>query len=182
MNQKDIKRSRLLSQVLRHKPEKIGIQLDSAGWVSVSELLEACHKHGIGLDIKSLTRIVETNDKQRFSFSTDGTKIRANQGHSVAVDLEYIPIQPPRVLYHGTAESFLPSIREKGLLKGERHHVHLSGDPKTARQVGKRHGKPVVLQVRSRKMVEDGYIFYQSANRVWLTDWVPPQYLVEKWW
>jgi putative RNA 2'-phosphotransferase len=166
--------------VLRHQPGKIGICLDQNGWVDVSELLDACRKHGVYLDRKILERIVETNDKKRFSFSEDGQKIRANQGHSVPIDLDLKPLEPPTRLYHGTAEHFLPSIRKKGLVKGKRHHVHLSLDPVTARKVGKRHGKPVILQILAKEMYQDGYTFFQSANGVWLTEFVPVRYLKEE--
>jgi putative RNA 2'-phosphotransferase len=177
----DVKRSKFLSKVLRHRPEIIGIHLDKNGWVNVTELLNACRKHGVLLDRETLERIVETNEKQRFSFSKDGQKIRANQGHSVPIDLNLEPMEPPDRLYHGTASRFLPSIRKRGLIKGSRHHVHLSGDPVTARQVGKRHGSPIILQVLAREMHWDGYTFFQSANGVWLTDFVPTRYLREKW-
>jgi len=177
MNRKDVKRSKFLSKVLRHHPESIGIRLDANGWVNVEVLLEACRKHGVPLDRETLERIVRTNDKKRFSFSEDGQRIRANQGHSVSVDLNLEPVEPPAKLYHGTARHFLPSILRSGLLKGARHHVHLSGDPDTARKVGKRHGEPVILYVLAGKMHQDGYCFYRSANGVWLTDHVPVRYL-----
>lgn len=174
-----VQRSRFLSLVLRHKPEKIGICLDQHGWVDVQELLAACRKHGIFITLETLTNIVETNDKQRFSFSEDRQKIRANQGHSISIDLNLQPIKPPPVLYHGTASRFLPSIRKQGLLKGNRHHVHLSTDPVTARTVGQRYGKPVVLRILAREMDKDGYTFFLTANGVWLTEHVPVKYLRE---
>ncbi|MBA4601968.1 RNA 2'-phosphotransferase [Thermoactinomyces mirandus] len=177
MKTSDVKHSKFLSKVLRHKPEIIGIQLDQNGWVNVKELLDACQKRGILIDRKTLERIVDTNDKRRFSFSEDGQKIRANQGHSIPVDLNLEPITPPDRLYHGTATRFLSSIYNKGLVKGKRHHVHLSGDPVTARKVGIRHGSPVILLVLAKEMHLDGYSFYRSANRVWLTDFVPVRYL-----
>ncbi|MFC7443197.1 RNA 2'-phosphotransferase [Laceyella putida] len=180
MKRDDVKRSKFLSKVLRHKPETIGIRLDKNGWVGVEELLNACRKHGVLLDRETLERIVETNDKRRFSFSEDGQNIRANQGHSVPIDLNLEPMEPPERLYHGTAGRYLPSIREKGLVKGKRHHVHLSADPVTARQVGKRHGKPAILQIMAREMHQDGYAFFRSANGVWLTEHVPVRYLKEK--
>jgi putative RNA 2'-phosphotransferase len=174
-----VKQSRFLSLVLRHKPEKIGIYLDQNGWISVEELLEACRKHGMFLSLDTLKHIVKTNDKQRFSFSEDGQKIRANQGHSVSIDLNLQPKKPPESLYHGTAGHFLPSIRKKGLIKGNRHHVHLSKNPITARHVGQRHGNPVILQILAREMYEDGYPFFHSANGVWLTEFVPIKYIRE---
>lgn len=173
-----IKTSKFLSLVLRHKPELIGITLDSAGWVSVSELLRACQAHGQSLILAELHEVVASNDKQRFSLSEDGQKIRANQGHSISVELGYNPAIPPDILYHGTVEKFLPSIREEGLKKGARHHVHLSPDVETARRVGHRRGKPIILNVESGKMHRDGQQFFRSENGVWLTEHVPPEYLI----
>jgi putative RNA 2'-phosphotransferase len=167
-----------LSLVLRHEPELIGITLDSAGWVSVSELLGACQAHGQSLTFEELREVVVGNDKQRFSFSEDGRKIRANQGHSVPVDLGYSPAIPPHILYHGTVEKFLSLIKEEGLKKGARHHVHLSPDEETARRVGGRRGRAVILRVESGRMQQDGYEFFRSANGVWLTEHVPPAYLI----
>lgn len=170
--------SKFLSLILRHQPEKVGLKLDEAGWVGVAELLSALAAHGHKLTQQELETVVFTNDKQRFAFSPDGLQIRANQGHSVEVELAYASAVPPIVLYHGTAPQFLASIRTQGLLKGQRHHVHLSADTATAQKVGGRRGKPVVLLVRADKMHADGHIFYCSANGVWLTEHVPPQYLV----
>lgn len=175
---KSTKISKFLSLVLRHQPELIGITLDSAGWVPVSELLQACHTHGEPLTLDELHQVVASSDKQRFSFSEDGQKIRANQGHSVPVDLGYAPAIPPSTLYHGTVEKFLPSIKEEGLKKGSRHHVHLSPDEETAKRVGSRRGKPLILQVESGRMQQSGYEFFQSANGVWLTEHVPPEFLI----
>lgn len=172
------KTSKFLSLVLRHEPGKIGLVLDAAGWVAVDELLAACAAHGVKLDRALLETVVRQNDKQRFSFSADGTRIRANQGHSVEIELGYAPATPPELLYHGTATRFLASIRQQGLLKGARHHVHLSADVETATRVGQRHGQPVVLTVQAAAMVEDGFTFYLSANGVWLTEQVPVAYLV----
>jgi putative RNA 2'-phosphotransferase len=170
--------SKFLSLVLRHKPETIGLTLDKAGWTPVAELLQACERHGFPISPEELQTAVALNDKKRFSFNEDGTLIRANQGHSVEVELGYQPLEPPEILYHGTTERFSPSILEKGLLKGKRHHVHLSPDVTTATKVGARRGKPVILQVKSGEMYRDGYTFYQSANGVWLTDHVPTSYLL----
>jgi putative RNA 2'-phosphotransferase len=170
--------SKFLSLVLRHRPELIGITLDSAGWVSVAELLRACRAHGRPLTREELREAVASNDKQRFSFSEDGRMIRANQGHSVPVELGYSPAVPPETLYHGTAEKFLPLIREEGLKKGARHHVHLSPDEETAGRVGGRRGTPVILKVESGRMQREGHEFFRSANGVWLTEHVPPEYLV----
>lgn len=170
--------SKFLSLVLRHRPELIGITLDSAGWVSAAELLRACRAHGRPLTPEELREVVASNDKRRFSFSEDGRKVRANQGHSVPVELGYSPTVPPEILYHGTAEKFLPLIREEGLKKGARHHVHLSADEETAERVGGRRGRPVILKVESGRMRQEGYEFFLSANGVWLTEHVPPEYLV----
>lgn len=172
------KTSKFLSLVLRHQPGLIGITLDSAGWVPVSELLRACGNYGRPLTFDELREVVACNDKRRFSFSEDGRKIRANQGHSVPVELGYSPAEPPGILYHGTVEKFLPLIKEEGLKKGARHHVHLSPDEETARRVGGRRGRPVVLKVESGRMRQEGYDFFLSANGVWLTEHVPPEYLI----
>jgi putative RNA 2'-phosphotransferase len=172
-----VRTSKFLSLVLRHQPEKIGISLDSAGWVGVRELLDALARHGSPLGEVELRHVVETSDKKRFAFSEDGLRIRASQGHSVEVDLGYQPAAPPDVLYHGTVARFLPSIRAAGLLKGKRHHVHLSRDVETATKVGGRRGEAVVLTVVAAGMARDGLVFYVSANGVWLTEHVPPQYI-----
>ena len=163
--------------MLRHQPEKIGISLDQAGWVSVTELLNACHAKGFSITRQELENVVRTSDKQRFAFSHDRQMIRANQGHSIAVKLDYQALAPPEVLYHGTAERFLDSIKAQGLLKGKRLHVHLSSDEATAIKVGSRHGKPVVLLIESGRMYQDGLVFYRSANGVWLTEHIPPAYI-----
>lgn len=178
MRERLIKTSKFLSRVLRHEPELIGITLDPAGWVSVSELLRACRAQGRALTLEELNEVVLSNDKQRFSFSEDGQRIRANQGHSVPVELGYSPSIPPRLLYHGTVEKFLPSIRKEGLKRGARHHVHLSPDVSTATRVGRRRGAPLVLSVESGRMYREGYEFFRSANGVWLTEHVPPEYLI----
>ncbi len=172
-----IRLSKFLSLVLRHKPEVIGITLDSGGWVNVPELLAAAERHGHVLSLDELRDIVTTSDKKRFAFSEDGQKIRASQGHSVQVDLGYQPSVPPEQLYHGTVKRFLGPIRRDGLLKGRRHHVHLSIDQPTAARVGERRGKPVILTIRAGDMRRDGLLFYLSANGVWLTEHVPAQYI-----
>ena len=172
--------SKFLSFVLRHQPEEIGLRLDDAGWASVEELLEACKKAGRALTREDLQRIVDTSDKKRFAFSEDALYIRANQGHSIQVELGYEPREPPPVLYHGTATRFLESIRREGLKRGSRHHVHLSSDAVTAAHVGARHGKPVVLRIASSQMYNDGYSFYLSENGVWLTERVPPDYILSE--
>jgi len=177
----DIKKhSKFLSLVLRHKPEKIGIVLDHAGWVSVDELLKALDKFGRTITLEELKFIVENNDKKRFSFSEDNKRIRANQGHSIKVDLDYSEIEPHNLLYHGTVTNFLNSIYKDGLKKMKRHHVHLSGDLETAVIVARRrNSKIVILVIDAPKMYEDGYTFYLSDNGVWLTDCVPPKYIIE---
>lgn len=178
MSNRSVKISKFLSLVLRHRPELIGITLDSAGWVSVSELLHACQAHRQPLTLAELHEVVENNNKRRFSFSEDGKRIRANQGHSLNVELGYNSSVPPAILYHGTVEGFMPSIKKEGLKKGSRHHVHLSPDEETAHIVGSRRGKPVILKVDSKRMHENGYEFFLSANGVWLTAHVPPEYLI----
>ncbi|MEZ0612216.1 RNA 2'-phosphotransferase [Fibrella sp. WM1] len=169
--------SKLLSLALRHQPEALGITLDENGWTDVPVLLIQLHRQGYAIDLDQLRYVVETNNKKRFALSPDETRIRANQGHSVDVDLGYTQKQPPQFLYHGTATRFLEAILTDGLKKMNRHHVHLSVDKQTAINVGSRHGKPVVLVVRAGDMVAAGHIFYQSENGVWLTDYVPAMYL-----
>ena len=169
--------SRYLSLILRHHPEVIGISLDAHGWADVDELIAGiAQKKNFNREI--LEEIVRTDKKQRYSFSEDGTKIRANQGHSVQVDLELQPIEPPDLLWHGTAEKYTASIEKTGLKSGSRMYVHLSPDIETAVAVGKRHGRPIVYEVKSGQMYRDGFCFYRSANGVWLTHDVPKVYLV----
>jgi putative RNA 2'-phosphotransferase len=171
-------KSKFLSLVLRHEPQRVGITLDPAGWVAVEELLEGLRRAGSPTTRQELEDIVRTSDKQRFALSEDGLRIRASQGHSVEVDLGYEPAAPPEVLYHGTADKHLASIRREGLSKGARHHVHLSETVATATAVGQRHGKVVVLEVRAGEMHRTGLAFFRTPNGVWLTDHVPVQYLV----
>jgi putative RNA 2'-phosphotransferase len=177
MNKSVVKISKFLSLVLRHQPEKIGLSLDESGWASVERLIEASRKHRVEITLEELHNVVANDDKKRFSLSEDGLLIRANQGHSIEVELGYDPITPPEILYHGTAERFLNSIKQQGLVKGKRHHVHMSADTDTAMKVGQRHGKPVILTVKAGSMEQDGFVFYLSANGVWLTEHVPVQYL-----
>lgn len=177
MKDEHIKISKFLSLILRHKPETIGLELDEKGWASIDEIIYLAAESGKTLDRKTIEAVVETNDKKRFSISSDGFKIRANQGHSVHVDLDLSPIKPPSTLYHGTATRFLESILCKGLHSSSRHHVHLSSDCETAIKVGQRHGKPVILKIDSGSMDSDGHVFFRSENGVWLTDNVPPQYI-----
>jgi putative RNA 2'-phosphotransferase len=162
---------------LRHDPGKIGLSLDSNGWADVEELVQKANHFGVRFDRQTLEKVVAENDKQRFAFNADKTKIRASQGHSIQVDLQLESATPPDVLYHGTAERFRESILEKGLLARSRQHVHLSKDTQTARIVGSRHGKPVIFQVDARAMQHDGLLFYLSENSVWLTEHVPVKYL-----
>ncbi len=169
--------SKFLSLVLRHQPEVIGVQLDSQGWVSIEELIGAAGRHGKQLNRELITEVVANNDKQRFSISDDGQRIRANQGHSVNIELGLSPAAPPKILFHGTVQKFIESIREKGLIKGSRQHVHLSADRETAEKVAQRRGKPIILPVDSEQMNQDEFQFYLSENGVWLTDHVPAGYL-----
>ncbi len=173
----EVSKSKFLSLVLRHKPEEIGLVLDQNGWALIDELIALANARGTNLSRPQIESIVKNNDKQRFALSEDGTKIRANQGHSVDIALGLAPQTPPERLYHGTATRFLESIREKGLHSAFRQHVHLSSDLAAAEKVGSRHGKPVVLTVESGQMARDGHLFYVSENGVWLTGNVPPKYL-----
>jgi putative RNA 2'-phosphotransferase len=170
-------RSKQLSYVLRHRPDSVGIGLDAAGWVAIDELLAALARHGTALDRAELDAIVQGSDKQRFAISADGRCIRAQQGHSVAVELGHAEATPPAVLYHGTVARFLPSILEHGLRPGQRHHVHLSATAETAAAVGQRRGAAVILTVRAAAMAADGHTFFVTPNQVWLTAHVPPAYL-----
>jgi len=169
--------SKFLSLILRHKPETIGITLDENGWTSVSDLIEKMNQNGNHIDLPTLKKIVETNDKKRFAFNADKTKIRANQGHSIEVDLNYKAQIPPSILYHGTADSKLESIQKTGLQKMERHHVHLSVDKLVAINVGSRYGTPVVLEIDAETMHNDGHEFFVAENGVWLTDNIPTKYI-----
>src|SRR5688572_30955826 len=169
--------SKFLSLVLRHEPERIGLMLREAGWVRVSDLLEAVNAHGVSLTREELEHVVATNEKKRFAFSEDGQMIRASQGHSVEVDLQYAPQIPPEFLYHGTATRFLDKIRRDGLQRMERHDVHLSAETKMTLQVGGRHGKPMLLTIRAGEMHRDGFTFRCSANGVWLIEQIPPKYI-----
>lgn len=169
--------SKFLSLVLRHRPEVVGIALGSQGWVDVDVLLAALDAHGRRLTRRELDVIVQNNSKKRFLLSEDGRRIRASQGHSVKLDLGYEPVEPPDLLFHGTAERFLDVIRREGLRKMQRHHVHLSANEATAREVGARHGRPVVLRVDAKTMHERGAQFFRSDNGVWLTDAVEPEFL-----
>ena len=172
-----IRKSKFLSLVLRHEPQAAGVVLDEAGWVGVPELLAGCAKAGVSIGPDELREIVRASDKQRFALNEDGTRIRANQGHSVDVELGHAPATPPETLWHGTAEKYLAPIRAQGLIKGARHHVHLSPNADTASAVGRRHGRLVLLEVAAGRMHRDGFAFFCTPNGVWLTDRVPPEYL-----
>ncbi|MFI4859853.1 MAG: RNA 2'-phosphotransferase [Phycisphaerales bacterium JB063] len=169
--------SKSMSYVLRHNPDAIGITLDPNGWVGVDDLLSAFQRNGKRYTRECIDRAVAENDKQRFEFSEDRARIRARQGHSVRVDLGYEPAVPPDVLFHGTATRNLASVREKGLLKMNRHHVHLSTSKATMWAVAQRHGRPVILEVNAKQMHADGFEFFVTENEVWLVDAVPPIYL-----
>ena len=179
MNQEKVKKiSKFLSLVLRHQPEKIGIQLDESGWVAVDKLLAGMNQHGRPIITHAtLEEVVQTNDKKRFSFSEDGQRIRANQGHSLTIELGYEPAIPPEILLHGTPTRFVDTIRKEGLKKMKRHHVHLHTDLKTATAVGNRRGQAVILKINSQAMHEAGYTFYVTPNDVWLVDQVPPEFI-----
>ncbi len=169
--------STFLSLVLRHDPDSIGVAMDPAGWVAVADLVERTADQERPLTIELIERVVATSDKQRFALSPDGRRVRANQGHSIDVDLGLESIEPPAILYHGTATRFLDAILDHGLRPGERRHVHLSAEEDTAIQVGSRHGKPVVLRVDAGAMHAAGHVFHRSANGVWLTNTVAPRHL-----
>ena len=176
-DQELVRVSKFLSLVLRHQPQKIGLTLDENGWTDVANLLRQINKHGLKLTSEELQYVVATNNKKRFAFSQDQTQIRASQGHSIAINLDYQPVAPPDTLYHGTSDKSVPAILSTGLEKRNRHHVHLSRDIATALNVGSRHGKPAVLRVAALNMHHDGFVFYLSENQVWLTDYVPSKYL-----
>ncbi|AYN00830.1 RNA 2'-phosphotransferase [Chryseobacterium sp. 3008163] len=182
MNEQHKKKlSKFLSYVLRHHPELINLNLDENGWADVDELITKSKRDSYeGFTFEELDEIVQTNEKKRFAFNEDKTRIRASQGHSVEINLALIPQQPPEFLYHGTAQSNIVSILEKGIEKRSRQHVHLSQDKETATRVGMRHGKPVILTIRTQKMFEEGIEFYLSENEVWLTDFVKSKYITHE--
>ena len=169
--------SKFLSLVLRHDPARVGLELDAGGWIDVEDLLRAAARAGFPFDHATLVRVITENDKQRFALSPDGVRIRANQGHSVPVDLGLSEVTPPAELFHGTADRFLASIRREGLNSRSRNHVHLSADEATARKVGQRHGRPVVLRVDAAAMSAAGHRFWRSENGVWLAERVPAEFL-----
>lgn len=178
LNEKQTRKiSKFLSLILRHAPEKIGLQLDAQGWANVDELLAKAAKGRMRISREVLDEVVATNDKKRFAFSEDGQRIRANQGHSIGIELGLEPVTPPDLLYHGTVQRFLPAIMADGLKKMTRDHVHLSKDLETAINVGNRRGQAFILTVRAGEMHAQGHTFYLSANGVWLTEEVPPQFI-----
>ena len=178
MNEKYlVKVSKYLSRHLRHQPERLGLSLETGGWVKVEDLLKACAENNFPLTLAELKEVVEKDDKRRFSFDASGGKIRANQGHSVEVDLQLKKQTPPARLFHGTAERRAALISERGLSKMARHHVHLSADTETARKVGSRYGKPLIFEIDTMAMLEKGFEFFVSENGVWLVESVPPEFL-----
>ncbi|WP_434709171.1 RNA 2'-phosphotransferase [Pseudomonas sp. R1-1] len=172
--------SKFLSYVLRHEPQKIGLTLDSHGWADINALISGAARDGRTLDRVLIEAVVASSDKKRFSISTDGLCIRAVQGHSTeTVELQFDEKHPPQMLYHGTATRFLDSINEQGLIPGSRHHVHLSEEIATATSVGQRYGSVVILEIAAQQMQEEGFKFYQAENGVWLTDHVPPHFMIK---
>ncbi len=178
MGETEVRASKFLSLLLRHNPGEIGLELSNDGWAKISDLVELTKDRKLRLTRDLVERVVELNDKKRFVISVDGVRIRANQGHSIAVDVGLREHSPPDVLFHGTASGFIESIMKFGLLRGVRQHVHLSADVETAKQVGKRHGSPLVLRVLALEMKREGFSFYLSENMVWLTEHVPVRFLV----
>ena len=169
--------SKLMSLVLRHKPEAIGLHLNENGWASVQELIQKINTSGTPVNFETIKTVVDTNDKKRFAFNDDKTMIRASQGHSIEVDLDLQPVTPPDLLYHGTAERFVAQILKEGLKKQQRQHVHLSLNKETATAVGSRRGKPVILTINAKAMALHNFLFYLSENNVWLVDSVPVEYI-----
>ncbi len=177
MESKYIRISKFLSLVLRHKPETIGLTLDSEGWADVGELIKKSFDAGVLLDRPILRQVVEGGEKKRFSFNGDGSRVRANYGHSIPVTPVHAPAAPPEFLYHGTAKEYSQSIENEGIGPGTRHYVHLVEDMKTAIQVGSRHGEPVVIIVKAKAMHEDGFEFFKTESGIWLTKEVPKEYI-----
>lgn len=174
-----VRTSRRISRVLRHAPQSVGLTLDRAGWVGVDDLLDALARHGAAVTRPELEQVVAGNDKQRFELDPTADRIRARQGHSVEVDLGLSPATPPPVLFHGTPQRNVEAISREGLVRGTRHHVHLSPDRATAERVGARRGRSVVLEVDAAAMADAGHTFYVTGNGVWLTDAVPPRYVTD---
>ena len=169
--------SKFMSLVLRHQPQHIGLRLDGAGWAEIDDLLARAATAGRVFTRDQLNEVVATNDKRRFALSDDGLRIRASQGHTVDVDLGLAPLQPPEVLFHGTASRFLESVLATGLERRSRHHVHLTDDPATGEAVGRRYGQPVILRIDAGAMAAQGHAFFRSANGVWLVEAVPARFI-----
>jgi putative RNA 2'-phosphotransferase len=172
-----VKISKFLSLVLRHRPDAIGLDLDDGGWSDIVELIEKARKTGVNLTPAVIRQVVSASDKQRFRISSDCTRIRANRGHSIPVELSLQVEEPSEILYHGTARRNLVAIHREGIKRSNRNYVHLSMDTETALKVGARHGQPVVLFVQAARMSSDGIRFFRSENDVWLTEYVAPEYL-----
>ncbi|MCZ9839361.1 RNA 2'-phosphotransferase [Brachyspira hyodysenteriae] len=179
LTKEEIKISKFVSLVLRHKPEYIGLELSKDGWANVYELIEKIKSKGRNINKDILERVVLYNDKKRFRFNENHTLIRANQGHSINVDLQFEEKEPPEILFHGTSISSIERIKQEGIKKMNRLHVHLSLAEETAKKVGERHGKPTTIKINSKQMYEDGIKFYLSENKVWLCDYVDPKYIIE---
>ncbi len=177
MRDKNSRLSKFISLILRHNPEAAYIQVDEHGWANVDELIQGINRTGRHIDLETLEEIVATDEKRRYSFSEDHKRIRANQGHSIPVDVELKPTEPPEYLFHGTATRFLSSIHKEGLTRQSRLYVHLSPDEATAQKVGARHGKPVVLRIRAKELYDAGQQFFLSKNGVWLCEHIPVQYI-----
>ncbi len=169
--------SKFLSLILRHQPEVLNLNMDKNGWVDLDELLEKLNASGKKVTLEKIQEVVATNQKQRFKIDEINNRIRANQGHSINVDVELEEKVPPPILYHGTAIKNLEIIRKEGLKKMNRQHVHLSQDYETAIKVGGRHGKPIILKIDCNQMIDDGFKFFLSENKVWLTDSVDVKYI-----
>lgn len=177
MEEKYVKLSRFVSLILRHKPETIGLTLDNQGYVSIDELLQGINNSGRTINRFILNEIVSSDNKNRYSFNENNTMIRANQGHSIPVNLNLQELTPPEILYHGTVKKYYKSIIENGLIPKDRMYVHLSEDIETAIEVGSRRGKPVLLIVKAREMYNNGYVFYKSKNGIWLISEVDNKYI-----
>ena len=179
LSKEEVKISKFVSLVLRHKPENIGLTLSKDGWANVYELIEKIKATGRNIDKDILEKVVLYNDKKRFSFNENHTLIRANQGHSINVDLGFEEKEPPEILFHGTSIDYIDSIKQEGINKMNRLHVHLSLTEDIAKKVGERHGKPAIIKINSKQMYEDGIKFYLSENKVWLCDYVDPKYIID---
>lgn len=177
------KLSKFLCRILRHQPEIIGLNIERYGaWADIDELIKKVNNNSkFRISRELLEEIVREDEKQRYKISDDGKKIRASQGHSIAVIMDMEEMQPPEILFHGTAQKNIDSIFEKGILHEKRLYVHLSKDTQTALKVGARHGKPVIFNVRAGDMYKDGHVFYLSENGVWLTEFVPKEYIELRW-